>query len=300
MTSLDWDDLKFVHAIVRHGSLSAAARALGTTQPTVSRRLSALEKRIGGKLFEREADGLVPSALCASFIDALDQMDQQAQKVVRRIAGRGTALEGTITLTSLGWFGDDILAPLLARFASLHEHISIDLISDPRRFNLSRREADIAVRIGSFDQEDLHERKVADISYGLYASLAYVERHGMPDFAQDGAGHLIVSHVETPVHINYVEWLEAIAGRARVTLKTNGIQSQIAVAEAGEAMAVLPRVLGDRKAGLQRITPPLAEPFYPVKLGVHADLRDTPRIRSLIDFLVQELKRIAGALHPTD
>jgi len=295
---MDWDDLKIVHAIARHGSLSAAARALGTTQPTVSRRLSALEKGICGKLFEREAGGLVPSPLCATFIEALDQMDEHAQAVERRIAGRDTGLQGTITLTSLAWFGDDILAPLLARFASRHKLVTINLINDPRRFNLSRREADIAVRIGSFEQEDLVERKVADVSYGLYASLAYIERHGQPDFSRKCVGHKVVSLVTSPIKVVPIEWLMSIASRAQVTLRTNDVQSHIVTAEAGEAMAVLPRVLGDRKAGLLRIEPPIPEPFQPVKIGVHADLRDTPRIRSLIDFLVQELKARARALHP--
>jgi DNA-binding transcriptional LysR family regulator len=296
---MDWDDLKVVHAIARHGSLSAAARALGTTQPTVSRRLSALEKSIGGKLFEREAQGLVPSPLCATFLEALDQMDEHAQAVERRIAGRDTGLQGNITLTSLAWFGDDILAPLLARFAAQHEHVTIDLINDPRRFNLSRREADIAVRIGSFDQEDLVERKVADISYGLYASPAYLERHGQPDFTRKCAGHKVVSLSESPIKVVPIEWLKSIAARAQVTLRTNSVQSHIATAEAGEAMAVLPRVLGDRKPGLRRIEPPIPEPSQPVKIGVHADLRDTPRIRTLIDFLVRELKGLAHELHPS-
>jgi DNA-binding transcriptional LysR family regulator len=297
--TMDWDDLKVVHAIARHGSLSAAARALGTTQPTVSRRLSALEKSIGGKLFEREAHGLVPSALCVTFIESLDQMDQHAQAVERRIAGRDTGLQGSITLTSLGWFGDDILAPLLARFATRHKLVTINLINDPRRFNLSRREADIAVRIGSFDKEDLVERKVADISYGLYAAPSYLRRHGQPDFTRKCAGHRVVSLTDSPIKVVHIEWMKSIASKAQVTIRTNGVQSHIATAEAGEAMAVLPRVLGDRRPGLRRIEPPVAEPSQPVKISVHADLRDTPRIRSLIDFLVRELKARAHELHPT-
>lgn len=295
---MDWDDLKIVHAIARHGSLSAAARALRTTQPTVSRRLAALEKRIGGKLFEREAGGLVPSALCATLIESLDQMDQNAQAVERRIAGRDTGLQGSITLTSLAWFGDDVLAPLLSRFSARHKLVTINLINDPRRFNLSRREADIAVRIGGFDQEDLVERKVADVSYGLYAALSYLQRHGQPDFVRKCAGHTVTSLIESPVEVVHIEWLKSIAPRAQVTLRTNGVQSHIATAEAGEAMAVLPRILGDRRPGLQRIEPPTPEPSQPVKIGVHADLRDTPRIRSLIDFLVRELKERASELHP--
>jgi DNA-binding transcriptional LysR family regulator len=295
---VDWDDLKIAHAIARHGSLSAAARSLGTTQPTVSRRLSGLERRIGVRLFERDGSGLSPTVLCAALLESLDQMEERAQAVERRIAARDTGLQGPITLTSLAWFGDDVLAPLLARFGARHKLVTIDLINDPRRFNLSRREADIAVRVGSFDQENLIERKVADVSYGLYASRGYLKRHGRPDFTRKCAGHVVASLSDSPVKVIPIEWLNTIAAGAHVALRTNDVQSHIATVEAGEAMAVLPRVLADRKQGLVRLKPPLPEPSQAVKLGVHMDMRDTPRIRALIDFLVRELKARAADLNP--
>jgi DNA-binding transcriptional LysR family regulator len=295
---MDWDDLKITLAVARHGSLNAAARALGTTQPTVSRRLDALERRIGVKLFERATSGLSPTSICAALLDSLSQMEEGAQAVERRIAARDTGLQGTITVTSLAWFGDDVVAPLLAKFCARHQLVTVNMINDPRRFNLSRREADIALRIGSFDQEDLVERKVADVSYGLYATRSYLNHHGSPDFDKGCAGHLVTSLVDSPVEVLHIEWLKAIAPRARWVLQTNGLHSHIAVAETGEAMAVLPRVLGDRRQSLLRLETPLPEPFQPVKLGVHADMRDTPRIRALIDFLVHELKIRSAELHP--
>jgi len=295
---VDWDDLKFVLAIARHGSLNAAAKTLDTTQPTVSRRLDALERRIGAKLFERAVSGLSPTALCAALVESLSQMEEGAQAVERRVAARDTGLQGRITVTSLAWFGDDVLAPLLARFGARHTLLTIDLINDPRRFNLARREADMALRIGSFDQENLVERKVAEVSYGLYASVGYLDRHGRPNFSNGCAGHLVTSLVDSPVNVVHIEWQNAIARRAHVVIRTNGIQSHIATAEAGEAMAVLPRVLADRRSGLLRLEPPLPEPSQPVKLGVHPDMRRSARIRALIDFLVLELKARSIELNP--
>lgn len=295
---MDWDDLRIVLAIARHGSLNAAARALGATQPTVSRRLDALERRIGEKLFERAANGLSPTPLCKTLVEPLNHMDEGAQAVERRVAARNTGLQGPITVTSLAWFGDDVLAPLLARFGAQHRMVTIDLINDPRRFNLSRREADIAVRIGSFHQEYLVERKVADVSYGLYASADYHRRHGEPDFAKGCTGHFVASLVDSADKVVHIEWLKAIAPRAHRVIGTNNIQSHIATVEAGEAMAVLPRVLGDRRAVLLRLQPPLPEPSNSVRLGVHPDMRDTPRIRALIDFLAVELKGLSVELNP--
>jgi DNA-binding transcriptional LysR family regulator len=296
---LDWDDLKIAQAIARHGSLNAAARALGTTQPTVSRRLDALEQRIGANLFERAASGLSPTPLCTGLMESLNHMEEGALAVERRIAARDTGLQGRITVTSLAWFGDEILAPLLARFGGRHKLVTIDLINDPRRFNLSRREADVALRIGSFHQEYLIERRVGDVSYGLYASADYLDRHGRPKFVKGCAGHYVTSLVESPEKVVHLEWLKAIAPRAHPILRTNGIQSHIATAEAGEAMAVLPRVVADRRSVLIRIEPPLPEPSNTVKLGVHPDMRDTPRIRALIDFLAAELKARSRELNPS-
>lgn len=290
--------MKVILAISRHGSLNAAARELGTTQPTISRRLDRFERRIDVRLFERTATGLSPTSLCTALVESLTLMEEGAQSVERRISARDTGLQGNIAVTSLAWFGDDVVAPLLARFAAHHKLVTIDLINDPRRFNLSRREADIALRIGSFDQQNLVERKVADVSYGLYASAHYLNRYGQPNFDKGCAGHIVTSLVKSPIEVVPIEWLKRIAPRARHALKTNGMQAHVATAEAGEAMAVLPRVLADRRTALSRLEPPLPEPYQPVKLGVHADMRHTPRIRTLIDFLVLELQARSAELHP--
>src|SRR3546814_8865839 len=159
----DWDDLKFVLAVVRHGSLSAAGRALRTTQPTVSRRLDKFERRIGVKLFERDKDGLSPTSLGAALIDGLRSMEDGALTIERRIASRETGLQGPITLTSLDWLGDHVVAPIAGSFGALHPLVTIDLINHTRLFNLSRRDADIAFRFGSFDRSAEHTSELQSL-----------------------------------------------------------------------------------------------------------------------------------------
>ncbi|QCI67119.1 LysR family transcriptional regulator [Phreatobacter stygius] len=295
---MDWDNLRIALAVARHGSLSAAARALGTTQPTVSRRLGGFERRIGVKLFERAAGGLSPTPLCAALLDGLDRMDEGALVIERRIAARDTGLQGTISVTSLDWLGDCVVAPIVARFGSLHRLVSVELINDGRVFNLSRHEADIAFRFRSFEQEDLIERKVADIGYGLYAAPAYLERLGPPDFAAGCPGDAVVTLHEGAGRVCQVDWLEALAPKAQVILRANGLHAHLSAVEAGVALAALPRVLGDGRPGLRRLDTPLPAPVQAVRLGVHADLRDTPRIRAFIDFAASELKARAAVLNP--
>lgn len=295
---MDWDDLKFAFAVARHGSLSAAARALGTTQPTVSRRLDGLERRIGVKLFERSAGGLSPTPLCAALVDGLQRMEEGALAVERRIAARDTGLQGAITVTSLDWFGDHVVGPITARFGALHPLVAIELLNEPRIFNLSRREADLAFRFAAFAQEDLIERKVAEVGYGLYATPFYLDRHGPPDFAAGCAGHAVVTMYDFASRSTQAVWLHGIAPQARVIARTSGLGSQMAAAETGLAMASLPRLLGDARPDLRRIETPVSCPVQSVRLGVHADLRDSPRIRAFIDFAVAELKARAPDLNP--
>ncbi|WP_257449343.1 LysR family transcriptional regulator [Archangium lipolyticum] len=294
---MDWDDLRIVLAVTRHGSLSAAARALGTTQPTVSRRLDGFERRIGVKLFERGANGLSPTPLCAALVEGLDRMEEGSLAVERRIAARDSGLQGEITVTSIGWFGDYVVAPLLAKFGGQHKLVTLELINEARRFNLSRRDADVAFRFGSFEQEDLVERKVADVAYGLYASAGYLKKHGPPDFSTGCAGHAVVTLQAGPDWAPG-RWLRALAPEARAILRTNSVRSQLAVVEAGEAFASLPRALVDRRPMLQRLETPRPGPVMPVRLGVHADLRETPRIRAFIDFAVRELELRSAELNP--
>jgi DNA-binding transcriptional LysR family regulator len=297
-STVDWDDLRIALAVARHGSLSAAARALGTTQPTVSRRLDAFERRTGAKLFERGKHGLTPTPLCAALIEGMDRMEEGALTVERRLAARDTGLQGSITVTSLDWLGDHVIAPIMARFGGRHPLVSLALINDGRRFNLSRSEADIAFRPGLFDQEDVVERKVADVAYGLYASPAYLEQHGPPDLASGCAGQSVVMLHETPPRAPMTEWLRTVAPHARSILRTNSIWSQLAAAEAGEALAALPRVLVDRRLTLRRIETPRPGPVLAVRMGVHSDMRKTPRVRAFMDFAVRELEKRAAELNP--
>jgi DNA-binding transcriptional LysR family regulator len=297
---VDWDDLKIVLAIARHGSITAAAKALGTTQPTVSRRLDAFEKRLKIKLFERTSIGLAPSHLGSALLDDLARMEEKALAIERRLASHDTSLEGSIVVTSLDWLGDYLVSPIAAQFGVRHPLVDIELINDTRPYNLSRREADVAFRFGSFEQEDLILRKVAEATYGLYASHAYIANYGLPDFEAGCRDHAVASLYDPASHVSYTSWLKELAPKARVALRSNGLSAHLSIAESGTAMAVLPRLIGDQRHTLHHIAAPLPEPQQPIHLGVHPDMRDAPRIRAFIDFAVAEFRSLLGALNPSE
>lgn len=296
--SINWDDLKFALAIARYGTLSAAARALGTTQPTVSRRLDALELRLQAKLFDREASGLRPTVLARSLLDGLEQMDAGALSIQRQVAARDTGLSGEILVTSLDWLGDEVIAPMLARFGALHPGVVVELINGPQVFNLARREADLAFRFGAFTQENLIERRVGEVAYALYASDAYLQKHGLPDVTHGLVGHRLVYLDRAAGEVPHEAWLRALATRAHTVLHVNGLRAHLAVARDGVAMAVLPRLLGDREPQLRRVELQHRMPARSVRVGFHSDMRETPRIRALVDFVVQELELLQMRLNP--
>ncbi|RSZ33835.1 MULTISPECIES: LysR family transcriptional regulator [unclassified Variovorax] len=296
--SINWDDLKFALAIARYGTLSAAARALGTTQPTVSRRLDALELRLQAKLFDREASGLRPTVLASSLLDGLEQMDAGALSIQRQVAARDTGLSGEILVTSLDWLGDEVIAPMLARFGALHPGVVVELINGPQVFNLARREADLAFRFGAFTQENLIERRVGEVAYALYASDAYLQKHGLPDVTHGLVGHRLVYLDRAAGEVPHEAWLRALATRAHTVLHVNGLRAHLAVARDGVAMAVLPRLLGDREPQLRRVELQHRMPARSVRVGFHSDMRETPRIRALVDFVVQELELLQMRLNP--
>ncbi|RPE79704.1 LysR family transcriptional regulator [Vulcaniibacterium tengchongense] len=295
---MDWDDLRIFLAVARHGSLGAAARALGTTQPTISRRLSAFERRVGAKLLERSRTGLAPSALGRALLENLGRMEENALAVERLIAAGEAGFAGKIAITSLDWLGDHLVAPLAARFATLNPCVDVELLNDARVYNLSRHEAHVAFRFGPFEQEDLVVRTLGEAGYGLYATGDYLERHGPPDFAAGCRGQAIATLYENAAHVPARRWLQALAPNARVVLHSNEVQALFAPVEAGVAMAALPRVVADRNPRLLRVAAPLPEPSQPIRIGFHAGLRKVPRIRALIDFAAAEFEARAGELKP--
>lgn len=287
---LEWDDLRFVLAVARHGSLTAAARVLGVTQPTMGRRLEHLEARLDVTLFERTATGVGLNALGTSLLGLAEQMEQVALGAERRIATRDTGLDGLVRITTLEWIGHHVLAPVLAGFCRLHPGVTVELITADRVFSLTRHEADIALRSTRFEQEGLVERRVGVSPRGLYASDAYLAERGVPDYAAGCPGHTLISVGEIAGTLPHLHWLrDHLAPQARVALRSNSIDVHAAAARAGAGLAVLPLALGDHMPGLVRLSPPEPPPTREFWLGFHEDLRHTQRVRKLVTYIASEL-----------
>ncbi|WP_437636750.1 LysR family transcriptional regulator [Sorangium sp. So ce854] len=295
---LDWDDLRYFLAVARHGNLSAAARALKVTQPTVGRRIDAFERRLGARLFLRSPSGFALSAAGESVLGHAERMEQGALAAELAASGRDAGLRGRLRVTASEWLAVRVLGPLLVPFLSRHPAISVDVIADARWLSLPRREADVALRPAAFEHHEVFQREVARIGFGLYAAESYLAERGPPDFDRQCEGHALVTMDDDPPAVADLPWLRAVAANARVAARTNGREAQATMGAAGVGLVCLPRYLGDATPGLRLLSPPSPPPERALWLGVHRDARAVPRVKALVAFLVDALAPLRRALRP--
>lgn len=288
---MNWDDLRVVLAVARQGSLSAAARTLGLTQPTVGRRVAALEAKLGTKLFVASRLGQEVSPSGRELVVHAERMELSALAAERCSVGRDSGMRGSVCVTATEWMVGSVLASLVGPLTAKHPELELDLLADVRHLSLMRREADIALRVSRFEDDEVVQRKLGVITFGLYAADSYLARHGVPSFSTGCPGHCLIAMSKSLNKVPDLEWLPALTFAARVVLRTNGREPMATLAKAGLGMACLPRLIGDRTPGLRLLRPPSPAPERVLWLGVHRDARKVPRIRATAAFLSNALTR---------
>jgi DNA-binding transcriptional LysR family regulator len=298
---LDWNDLRFFLAIARTGSLSAAARELRVTQSTAGRRLASLEAGLGARLLHRTPEGYVPTLAGEAILGQVERVEAEALAVERAVGGRDAQLEGVVRVTAVETLASFVLAPSFCALQLRSPEVTIELLASVRHLSLAMREADVAVRLSRFEQHDLVARRIGRIGHGLYASAAYLERHGEPDFAAGCPGHRLVTGLGGAEVPQLAGWLAEVAPRAGVALKTDSPEAQRQAALCGEGMACLARMRGDAAGDrLRRLRPPHGAPSIDIWLAVHKDNRRTPRVRLVLDAVATVVRERSGELDPPD
>jgi DNA-binding transcriptional LysR family regulator len=206
-------------------------------------------------------------------------------------------LEGVVRLTTIEIIADELLPPALAAFRLKHPGIVLEVAADVRSLSLTRREADVALRVGRIEQADLAIRRVGSLTTGIYAHPDYLARAGMPDFAAGAPGHATILNPPEAMALPEMQWFAGLTRAAGVALRHNSRYGQRAAAEAGMGLAVLSRFMGD-PTGLVRLATPTPAPVRDLFLAVHSDIRHTPRIRAVSDMLAAAMRAAAGRLAP--
>lgn len=281
---LEWSDVRVFLAIARCGTLGRAAKQVGQTQPTMGRRLRALEEALGHTLFQRTSDGFVLTDDGAAVLAYAERMEEEALGFTRALTGKETQLSGLLRVSSSDWFGIHVLTPVFARFLAQHPGISIELLTDSRLYNLARHEADLLFRIVPFEESDIIQRKLMRIDYALYGHVDIA-----PPSPGNGVGHALISMDSAFGSLPDVEWTKRMLPGARIVFGSNnrGVQARMCAEKSG--LAVLPCLLGDMTPGIRRIDLGEAPPGRDVWLGYHRDLRRVARLRALLDVTIDAL-----------
>ena len=292
---IDWDDLHSFLAVARHGSLSAAARALGVQQTTMGRRLAGLEDRAGVRLLQKTPRGYTLTSAGEAILGNVERIESETLAIERRITGRDARLEGTVRVTMVESIAIHVVVPALPDLRRRHPGIVLDIAASTRVMSLTMREADIALRFGRLRQNDLAVRRIADVGFGLFAAPAYLAAHGMPQ--PGGAGHSLVLNEPDMMDLPEMAWCIAALPEATPVLRTNSRLAQLAAVRAGIGIGILGRYLADTE-GLTRLTVADPPPSRELWMAVHNDIRHTPRIRAVTDFLASTVREVAGRLNP--
>ena len=285
---MNWDDIRVFLAIARTGTLGAAGRSIAQSQPTMGRRLRALEASLGHALFQRTADGFVLTDEGSALLLHADSMEREAMAISRELDGSAARLEGLLRVSASDWFGMHVLAPLCAAFTNRHPGVTIELITDARLYSLARREADLVARIVPFDEPDVVQRHLMHVPYAVYVAREKATTGDAPT-------HLVTMDTGFS-DMPDATWLREAFPQARVAFRSNNRHVQAIACAAGVGAAVLPRPLGDSHPGLKPLAGASSPPGRDVWLGYHRDLRRLPRLRALLDWLLEQLnERVASS-----
>jgi DNA-binding transcriptional LysR family regulator len=288
---LDWDDLRYALAIAKHGGLTGAARALGADHSTVFRHLSTLEAKLGAKLFERLPTGYRMTAAGERLREAAERMETEVIALDRELTGRDTRLTGTVRVTCSETLAYRLLTGEIARFRGQHPGIEVELTVDNRALDLSRREADVALRAARPRQPDLFGRRLADITWAVYGSADYLARHGAPSGESDLARFSVIGWSEAAQGIKAARWLSDMIPRESVVYRTSSLVNQLTAVKNSIGVAVLPCYLADPEPELQRVLAPIPAITTELWLVTHQALKDTARVRAFMDNVGDGIRR---------
>lgn len=289
----DWDDLKHLLAVARHGSTLAAGRALGVDQSTVQRRLAGLERRLGQPLVQRQPTGYRLTEFGQALLPHAEQVEQAVLAFERQVACAAAEVAGVVRVTCPEPIVLRITrSALLDRFHARHPKLRVHFVMSDRYVDLAQGDADVALRSGDTDDGELVGRKIGDSIWALYASRGYVERHGRPERIEDLARHALVGFDETLANHRASAWLRQVAPQAVLVARSNSVLGLVHSAKAGVGVAPLPIALGDAEADLVRVLGPVAELTRIWRVLTTAELRRTPRVSAFFDFIAEEIEAL--------
>lgn len=278
-------DLMLFLAIVREGNMVAAGKRLGIDQSTVARRLTALERDLGARLFDRSSRGVSPTPAAFALQAHAERIESELLAASASVAARDDVVEGVVRLATTEMFGAYLVAPHVEALHRRHPRLTLELATQSRSTSLAKREADIAVMLTLPPRGRLIGRKLTDYRLGLYASRDYLERNGTPASMDDLHRHHFVSYIEELAGFPEMIALDQLLPGASVRFRSTSAAAQQAAVAAGMGIGMLHLFSAEQDERLVRLLPAEVESWRSYWVVMHADLQQLPRIRATIGFL---------------
>ncbi|MCW5772824.1 MAG: LysR family transcriptional regulator [Rhodospirillaceae bacterium] len=290
----DWNDLRHLLAVSRHGSTIAAGKSLGVSQSTVHRRLGALERALGRKLVIRTAAGYRLTEFARSMLPHAERAEAAIGDFERQISGENRELSGVIRLTCPEPIVQRLM-PFIDRFHARHPGLRIEFVTSDRYLDLAKGEADVAFRSGDTDDE-LVGRKVAESVWAIYASRGYIARNGRPQQPEELARHPLVALDKAMAGHRVAKWLAETVPKADIVARNDSVLGLMYAVKSGIGIGPLPTAIADTEPELVRVLGPIPELSRSWRLLTHPDLRRTPRIATFFDFVLAERETLKAIL----
>lgn len=287
MNGFDWDDVRFFLALARCGTLSGAAQVLGVSHVTVARRIRGMAERVGRPMFDKTPSGFVLTSFGEELLGAAESVEAAALHMVRVADAHDEAIAGRVRLAVGGFMSLFFCMPLVKELSEAHPNLSLELIESSAMADLQRHEADLAIRILTTDDfpvpETLVARKLGRMEWAYFASDALVEETGVDSLGDDVEGLPFVEYSDLSPGKPGKAWFNG-RGTPRTVITTNAAVGALGAARYGVGYAACPVPLG-RAFGLRQVSPSV-ETYY-VFVVIHPDMRRSPRVRAVADFIYQ-------------
>lgn len=299
-SKLAWDDFRLVKAIADHDGLTGAAGALAVNHSTVFRRLGQIEEIVGMPLFERRKTGYVATVAGAEMAALAGRMDEDVTAFSRKLAGRDVAPAGELRITTTDTLHLNVLMPIFAAFRREHPAIRLDVVIGNQALNLSKRDADVAIRASDTPGETLVGRRVATLAWAIYG-----RKEDMLDEAEKADPTALyqrdwVALGDQLSHVKAARFVREHVAPERIALKSSAVLGLTEAVEQGLGIGPVPCFIADRRPRLARLAGP--NPDFATGLWVltHPDIRHVPRVRAFMDFCSNELVRLRPLFEGTD
>lgn len=287
--NIDWTLIRSFLAVMEAGSLLGAARKLNGSQPTLGRHIAQFEQQLGVALFERTGRALVPTAAARQLAEHAAAMQAGADALARSLATANQPMQGTVRIAASQAVSCYLLPPLLVRLREQAPGIAIELVSSNAISNLLRREADIAIRMVRPQQSSLIAKRIASIDISACAHRQYLARRGVPRDPLQLLEHELVGFDTDDSYIRGFKRFGQTVTRDHFAFRSDDHIAAWQAIKAGLGIGFAARYMIEREPDLQMLLPTLVPPPLPVWLTVHREIRGSPRIRTVYDFLAEAI-----------